>query len=146
MASALLSFQNTFLQETVRRECEERFELTEALSEAKQQLLGLRKLSASSALSPCSPDEGSPAACAAAVGSHGERSLVRLNAESGVRIPRLHGVSKPTRASASQNPTRASSSGLPLLPQPHPPRGQALSVNETRRRLAAMLRRRLSQQ
>lgn len=141
MASALLSFQNTFLQETVRRECEERFELTEALSEAKQQLLGLRKLSASSALSPCSPDEGSPAACAAAVGSHGERSLV-----SGVRIPRLHGVSKPTRASASQNPTRASSSGLPLLPQPHLPRGQALSVNETRRRLAAMLRRRLSQQ
>ncbi|XP_004598625.2 protein LEKR1 isoform X1 [Ochotona princeps] len=133
--------ENTFLQETVRRECEERFELTEALSEAKEQLLGLRKLSASLPLSPCSPGKGSPDACP---GSHRERSLVKLNAESGVRMPRLHGVSKPTRASASENPTRASNSGLPLLPQP--PRGQALSVNETRRRLAAMLRRRLSQQ
>ncbi|XP_074655828.1 uncharacterized protein LOC141909321 [Tubulanus polymorphus] len=31
------------LQETVRRECEERFELTEALSEAREQLLTLKK-------------------------------------------------------------------------------------------------------
>lgn len=38
-----LSFQVVFLQETVRRECEERFELTEALSQAKEELLALRK-------------------------------------------------------------------------------------------------------
>ncbi|XP_070560463.1 uncharacterized protein [Ptychodera flava] len=33
----------TFLQETVRRECEERYELTEALSEAREQLLTLQR-------------------------------------------------------------------------------------------------------
>ncbi|KAK7093217.1 hypothetical protein V1264_007010 [Littorina saxatilis] len=32
-----------FLQDTVRNECEERFELTEVLSEARRELLGLRK-------------------------------------------------------------------------------------------------------
>jgi len=38
-----LFLQNTFLQETVRRECEERFELTEKLSEAREQLLHFKK-------------------------------------------------------------------------------------------------------
>ncbi|GAB5576719.1 leucine- [Prionailurus iriomotensis] len=38
------------------------------------------------------------------------------------------------------------SSGLPTFPQPHPPRGRASSVNETRQRLTAILRRRLNQQ
>ncbi len=38
-----LSFQIMFLQETVRNECEERFELTEALSEAKEQLLSYQR-------------------------------------------------------------------------------------------------------
>lgn len=32
-----------FLQETVRKECEERFELTEALNEAKEELLKLKR-------------------------------------------------------------------------------------------------------
>ena len=31
-----------FLQETVQKECEERFELTEALSEARKELLQLK--------------------------------------------------------------------------------------------------------
>lgn len=35
--------QILFLQDTVRQECEERFELTEALSEAKEELLRLKK-------------------------------------------------------------------------------------------------------
>ena len=38
-----LYFQNTFLQETVRRECEERFELTEALSVAREELLQMKR-------------------------------------------------------------------------------------------------------
>ena len=37
-----------FLQETVRRECEERLELTDALGEARGQLLALRRASGSS--------------------------------------------------------------------------------------------------
>lgn len=37
-----------FLQETVRRECEERLELTDALGEARAQLLALQRTSGSS--------------------------------------------------------------------------------------------------
>ncbi|XP_042811435.1 protein LEKR1 isoform X3 [Panthera onca] len=138
--------QNTFLQETVRRECEERFELTEALSQAREQLLELRKLSGSLPLSPCSLNQGSLTSSAAVVSSQGERSLTRLNSGKGIKIPSLHGVSKPTTAPTSVQPKRVSSSGLPTFPQPHPPRGRASSVNETRQRLTAILRRRLNQQ
>ena len=35
--------QIAFLQETVRRECEERFELTEALSQTKEELMALKR-------------------------------------------------------------------------------------------------------
>lgn len=141
-----LSFQNTFLQETVRRECEERFELTEALSQAREQLLELRKLRGSLPFSPCSLSKGSLTSPAAAVSNHGERSLARLNSEKGIQIPSLRGVSKPTTFPTSDKPKRVGSSGLPILPQPHPPRGGASSANETRQRLAAILRRRRSQQ
>ena len=41
--SSCFVLQVGFLQETVRRECEERFELTEALSVAKEELLALKK-------------------------------------------------------------------------------------------------------
>ncbi|XP_077926118.1 protein LEKR1 isoform X3 [Halichoerus grypus] len=138
--------QNTFLQETVRRECEERFELTEALSQAREQLLELRKLNGSSPLSPCSLNQGSLTSSAAVVSNQGERSLTRLNSGKGIKIPSLHGVAKPTASPTLAQSQRLSSSGLPTVPQPHPPRGRASSVNETRQRLAAILRRRLSQQ
>ena len=36
-------YQVKLLQETVHKECEERFELTEALSAAKEELLHLKK-------------------------------------------------------------------------------------------------------
>ncbi|KAM6159951.1 protein LEKR1 [Erethizon dorsatum] len=138
--------ENTLLQETVRRECEERFELTEALSQAREQLLELRKLSGSWPLSPCSHGKGSLTSSVAAVSNHGERSPARLNSEKGIRIPSLHRTSNPIASPTSDKPKRASSSGVPVLPTPRPPRGRASSVNETRQRLAAILRRRLSQQ
>uniref|UniRef100_G1L8Q4 Leucine, glutamate and lysine rich 1 n=1 Tax=Ailuropoda melanoleuca TaxID=9646 RepID=G1L8Q4_AILME len=138
--------QNTFLQETVRRECEERFELTEALSQAREQLLELRKLSGSSPLSRCSLHQGSLTSSAAVVSHQGERILPSPNSGKGIKIPSLHGVSKPTASPTLAQSKRVSSSGLPTVPQPHPPRGGASSVNETRRRLAVILRRRLSQQ
>uniref|UniRef100_G1PJV4 Leucine, glutamate and lysine rich 1 n=4 Tax=Myotis lucifugus TaxID=59463 RepID=G1PJV4_MYOLU len=56
--------ENTFLQETVRRECEERFELTEALSQAREQLLELRRLSGSLPVTPRFLSPGSLAASA----------------------------------------------------------------------------------
>ncbi|NXO43715.1 LEKR1 protein, partial [Locustella ochotensis] len=37
--------ENSLLQDTVRRECEERFELTAALGRAREQVLELRRLS-----------------------------------------------------------------------------------------------------
>ncbi|XP_025735714.1 protein LEKR1 isoform X3 [Callorhinus ursinus] len=138
--------QNTFLQETVRRECEERFELTEALSQAREQLLELRKLSGSSPLSPCSLNQGSLTSSAAVVSNQAERSLTRLNSGKGIKIPSLHRVAKPTTSPTLAQSQRLSSSGLPTVPQPHPPWGGASSVNETRQRLATILRRRLSQQ
>ncbi|XP_029070554.1 leucine-, glutamate- and lysine-rich protein 1 isoform X1 [Monodon monoceros] len=138
--------ENTFLQETVRRECEERFELTEALSQAREQLLELRKLGGRSPLSPCSLSQGSLTSSVAASSSQGEKRLARLNSEMRIKIPSLHGVSKPTASPASTQTSRVSSSGLPTLPQPHPPRGRPSSVSETRQRLAVILQRRLSQQ
>lgn len=52
-----------FLQETVRRECEERLELTDALGEARAQLLALQRssgasLSRSSSLNSSSSNRG----------------------------------------------------------------------------------------
>ncbi|XP_069417936.1 protein LEKR1 isoform X1 [Ovis canadensis] len=138
--------ENTFLQETVRRECEERFELTEALSQAREQLLELRKLSGQLPLSPCSLSQGSLTSSAAAGSGQGERRLARLNSEKVIKIPGLPGVLKPTTSAAFSQPNRVSSLGLPTVPQPHPPRGRPSSVSETRQRLAAILRRRLSQQ
>ena len=41
--STCIYLQVIFLQDTVRKECEERFELTEKLSEAKGELLQLKK-------------------------------------------------------------------------------------------------------
>ncbi|KAB0391433.1 hypothetical protein E2I00_019090 [Balaenoptera physalus] len=138
--------ENTFLQETVRRECEERFELTEALSQAREQLLELRKRGGRLPLSPCSLSQGSLTSSVAASSSQGERRLARLNSEKRIKIPGLHGVSKPTASPASTQPSGVSSSGLPTFPQPHPPRGRPSSVSETRQRLAVILQRRLSQQ
>lgn len=135
----LFSFQNTFLQETVRRECEERFELTEALSQAQEQLLELRKHSGSLPLSPCLPSQGSLTSSAAAGRNQGERSTSRLNSEKGLRIPSLHGVPKPTLSPPPAQPKRVSSSGLPSVLQPRPPRGRASSVSKTRQRLAVLL-------
>jgi len=44
----LFRVQVSFLQETVRRECEERLELTDALGEARAQLLTLKRTSGDS--------------------------------------------------------------------------------------------------
>lgn len=40
--------QISFLQDTVRRECEERFELTETLGVAKEELLAMKRMAGAS--------------------------------------------------------------------------------------------------
>lgn len=64
-ARVCFCLQNTLLQETVRRECEERYELTAALTQAREQVLQLRKLSGNFPLSPRSLAQGSLTSSAA---------------------------------------------------------------------------------
>lgn len=135
--------ENTFLQETVRRECEERFELTEALSQAREQL---RKLGRSGGSLRCSLNKGTPTYPATAGSNHRQQSSARQNCGRGTNPPSLHGLPKPTASPSPDKLKKVSSAGLPALPQSHPPRGRASSVTETRRRLSAILSRRLSQQ
>ncbi|XP_021250685.1 leucine-, glutamate- and lysine-rich protein 1 isoform X2 [Numida meleagris] len=66
--------ENAFLQETVRRECEERYELTAALTRAREQVLQLRKLSGNFPLSPRSLAQGSLTSSAALRADYGRSS------------------------------------------------------------------------
>uniref|UniRef100_A0A670ZCP1 Leucine, glutamate and lysine rich 1 n=1 Tax=Pseudonaja textilis TaxID=8673 RepID=A0A670ZCP1_PSETE len=51
--------ENALLQDTVRRECEERYELTEALVQAKEQVMERKKLGGNFPLTQCSLSQGS---------------------------------------------------------------------------------------
>ncbi|XP_048650219.1 protein LEKR1 isoform X2 [Marmota marmota marmota] len=139
--------ENTFLQETVRRECEERSELTQALSQAREQLLALRKLSGSLPRPLCSLSRGSPNLPAPASGDRRDssRSIDRrdssraaLRAGRGLRTPR---ASRRSISPPAGKPSRVVSSSVPALPQQQLPRSRASS-----QRLAATLWRRLSRQ
>ncbi|XP_031229885.1 leucine-, glutamate- and lysine-rich protein 1 isoform X4 [Mastomys coucha] len=133
--------ENTFLQETVRRECEERFELTEALSQAKEQLVELRRNGGNL---PGSLSKGALPYPASPVNNHRGLSGVRQNCGRGTAS--LRGLPKPTASPTPDKLKKVSNSGLPALSQAYPPRGRAIPVNEARQRLTAILRRRLSQQ
>uniref|UniRef100_A0A8D2J7F1 Leucine, glutamate and lysine rich 1 n=1 Tax=Varanus komodoensis TaxID=61221 RepID=A0A8D2J7F1_VARKO len=69
--------ENALLQDTVRRECEERYELTEALAQAREQVMNLKKLGGNFPLSQCSLSQGSLTSSTA---------LVRLK----ISMPALH--------------------------------------------------------
>lgn len=127
----------------MRRECEERFELTEALSQAKEQLLELRR---SGGNLPCSLNKGALTYPASAVGNHRELSSVRQNCGRGTGTPSLRGLPKPTASPTPEKLKKVGSSALPALSHAYSPRGRAISVNEARQRLTAILCRRLSQQ
>ncbi|XP_069878988.1 protein LEKR1 isoform X1 [Dipodomys merriami] len=128
--------ENALLQETVRRECEERFELTEALGRAREQLLELRRLHGGLRGSPPGPGPPCPGAPAPgglpAAAARGEALLRRPSSDPAAA------TSGPRGGPASGSPA-----ALPALPQP-PPRTRAPGPGETRRRLAALLRGRLS--
>ncbi|XP_052036362.1 protein LEKR1 [Apodemus sylvaticus] len=138
--------ENTFLQETVRRECEERFELTEALSQAKEELLELRRGGGNGGNVLCSLNKGALTYPASAVSNHRELSSVRQNCGRGAGTPNLRGLPKPAASPTPDKLKKVGCSELPALAQAYPPRGRAISVNEARQRLTAILRRRLSQQ
>ncbi|XP_060689901.1 protein LEKR1 [Hemiscyllium ocellatum] len=126
--------ENTFLEETVRRECEERYELTEALSQAREQLMELKRLSREHPHSQCSISQGSLNSSSSSAGSYKiQRSLSN---SSRTKLSGLHGL--PVNANASNN---AGTNALPIIPMPQPSKGRASSVSEIKQRIAAAVRR-----
>uniref|UniRef100_A0A8B9RYN7 Leucine, glutamate and lysine rich 1 n=1 Tax=Accipiter nisus TaxID=211598 RepID=A0A8B9RYN7_9AVES len=137
--------ENTLLQETVRRECEERYELTAALTQAREQVLELKKLSGNFPLSPCSLTQGSLTSSAALLADYGQKSRTSPGAGKEINLSRQFGISRAAKAPTSSKRNSSGSVGLPALAPPHPPRGRAASLNEPRSRIAAVIRRQLSQ-
>ncbi|NXP52991.1 LEKR1 protein, partial [Heliornis fulica] len=64
--------ENSLLQQTVRRECQERYELTAALAQAREQVLELKKLSGNFPLPPCPRSQSSATAPAAPRADYGQ--------------------------------------------------------------------------
>ncbi|XP_054691279.1 protein LEKR1 isoform X6 [Grus americana] len=137
--------ENALLQETVRRECEERYELTAALTQAREQVLELKKLSGNFPLSPCSLTQGSLTSSAALLADYGHKSRTSPRAGKEINLSGQFGISRAARAPPSSKRNSSGSVGLPALTPPHPPRGRAASLNEPRSRIAAVIRRQLSQ-
>uniref|UniRef100_A0A7M4EKU3 Leucine, glutamate and lysine rich 1 n=2 Tax=Crocodylus porosus TaxID=8502 RepID=A0A7M4EKU3_CROPO len=136
--------ENSFLQETVRRECEERYGLTEALTQAREQIVELKTLSGNFPLSQCSLTQGSVTSCAALVNSYGQKNLMSPNSGKEIKLSGLCGISRAANTPASNKHKSNGDVGLPVLTPPHPPRGRA-SLNESRSRITAIIRRQLSQ-
>ncbi|XP_009666785.2 protein LEKR1 isoform X2 [Struthio camelus] len=137
--------ENTLLQETVRRECEERYELTEALTQAREQVLELRKLSGNFPLSQCSLTQGNLTSCAALVNNYGQKSRTSPNSGKEINLSGQFSISRAPNAPTSNKRNSNGNVSLPVLTSPHPPRGRASSLNESRSRIAAVIRRQLSQ-
>ncbi|XP_059507065.1 protein LEKR1 isoform X3 [Stegostoma tigrinum] len=126
--------ENTFLEETVRRECEERYELTEALSQAREQLMELKSLSREHPHSQRSISQRSLSSSSSSAGSYKiQRSL---SSTSRTKLSGLHGLL--VNANASNN---AGTTALPIIPVPQPSKGRASSVSEIKQRIAAAVRR-----
>ncbi|CAM5164285.1 unnamed protein product [Natator depressus] len=137
--------ENSLLQETVRRECEERYELTEALTQAREQVFELKRLSGNFPLSQCSLSQGTLISCAALVSNHGQKSLTSPNSGKGITHSGLCSISRAANAPAFNKHKSSGKVGLPALTPPHPPRERASSVNESKNRITAVIRRQLSQ-
>ncbi|XP_042316358.1 leucine-, glutamate- and lysine-rich protein 1 [Sceloporus undulatus] len=134
--------ENALLQDTVRRECEERYELTEALAQAKEQVVELKKLGGNFPLSQCSLSQDSLASYTPLVSNHGQKSP---KCGKGVRLSGLCEVSRATNVptcSARYNSSRHTTT-LPVL---QPSGRTCSSLDESRRRrITAVIKRQLSE-
>ncbi|KAM4041837.1 protein LEKR1 isoform 2-T3 [Anomaloglossus baeobatrachus] len=128
-----------FLKETVRMECEERYELTEALTQAKQQLLEIKRVSGSVTLSQRTLPADKPV-------SGTQKKALSLQTSNGTKLMSLSGTYGSASAT-SYNKLRQSSgsSSLPLLQSPHPPKDRTSSLTDTRHKITAILRRNSTQ-
>ncbi|XP_067898316.1 uncharacterized protein lekr1 isoform X4 [Heterodontus francisci] len=128
--------ENTFLEETVRRECEERYELTEALSQAREQLMELKRVSRELPHSHRSVSQRSFSSSSSPAGSQLRKAQRTLSDNSRTKLSGLHGPT--TNANVLNN---AGSTALPVIPVPHSSKGRASSVSEIKQRIAAAVRR-----
>ncbi|XP_072330514.1 uncharacterized protein lekr1 isoform X1 [Scyliorhinus torazame] len=126
--------ENTFLEETVRRECEERFELTEALSQTREQLMESKRLSRELPHSHRSVSQGSLNSSSSPAGSQIHKIQRSLSNNSRTKLSGMHGL--PMNAS-----NNAGSTALPAIPIQHQSKGRVSSVGEIKQRIAAAVRR-----
>ncbi|MEE6501115.1 hypothetical protein FKM82_004069 [Ascaphus truei] len=133
--------ENSFLQETVRLECEERYELTEALTRAREQLLELKRVNGSFPSSERSfnPDRPVPPH---AITHTGQKNMMNLSSSRGTELISLHGN---FGSGVAPKHRKSSSINFPKLPSPHPPKDRASSVTDARQKITAILRRNSTQ-
>ncbi|XP_062988024.1 protein LEKR1 [Elgaria multicarinata webbii] len=135
--------ENALLQDTVRRECEERYELTEALAQAREQVMELKKLGGNFPLSQCSLSQGSLTSSTALVSNRGQKSP---NSGKGITLSGPCMISRATNASAYNRHKSSLNVSLPALPALQLPNGRASSLDESRRRrITAVIKRQLSE-
>uniref|UniRef100_UPI00398F878D uncharacterized protein lekr1 isoform X2 n=1 Tax=Pristiophorus japonicus TaxID=55135 RepID=UPI00398F878D len=128
--------ENTFLEETVRRECEERYELTEALSQAREQLMELKRLSRELPYSHRSVSHGSLSSSSSPASSQVHKSQRSLSNSSRTKHSDLHEF--PANANLTHS---AGCTALPVIPVPHSSKGRTSSVSEIKQRISAAVRR-----
>ncbi|XP_067851450.1 uncharacterized protein lekr1 [Heptranchias perlo] len=127
--------ENTFLQETVRRECEERYELTEALSQAREQLMELKRINRELPHSHRSVSVGSFSSSSSPASSQAHKAQRTLSNSSRTKLSGMHGLS--TNANPSNS---AGCTALPVIPVQHPSKGRVTSVSDIKQRIAAAVR------
>ncbi|KAL7990941.1 hypothetical protein Chor_014371 [Crotalus horridus] len=127
--------ENALLQDTVRRECEERYELTEALVQAKEQVMELKKLGGNFPLTQCSLGQGSSTSCSTLINSQRcPKASKRITSE----------ISRTTKAVVCGRNQNSFSVSLPALPTLQSPQRRT-SLDESRRRITAVIKRQMSQ-
>ncbi|XP_060623628.2 protein LEKR1 isoform X1 [Anolis sagrei] len=136
--------ENALLQDTVRRECEERYELTEALAQAREQVVELKKLGGNFPLSQCSLSQGGLTSSTLLVSNHGQKNP---SCGKGAGSLGLCGISRATNAPVYSTRYKSNHMGFPALPALQPPGGRtSSSLDESRRkRITAVIKRQLSE-
>ncbi|XP_032081847.1 leucine-, glutamate- and lysine-rich protein 1 isoform X1 [Thamnophis elegans] len=127
--------ENALLQDTVRRECEERYELTEALVQAKEQVMERKKLGGNFPLTQCSLGQGSSASSSTLINSQR-----RPKASKGITSE----ISRTTKAVVCGRNQNSFSVSLPAIRTLQSPQRRT-SLDESRRRISAVIKRQMSQ-
>ncbi|KAG8445260.1 hypothetical protein GDO86_010150, partial [Hymenochirus boettgeri] len=134
--------ENSFLKETVRLECEERYELTEALTQAREQLLELKRVGGNLSSSQ-RPFHSDKPVFSGASNSPSQTHILGASFSKPAKQTSFVG-SYATGSTSRQSRNRQNSNiSLPLLPPPQ--KDRASSVTDVRQTITAVLRRNSSQ-